>query len=159
MASVKMPGLKKFASRLKSIEKSLSNTRQLHGETVVLYERWVKLNFIAQGKDHDKSSLHWKPLSETTKALRSKGRRTGSNPKILQDTGQLRQRWTRIFNEKEARFKSAQNYSSLHERGGTSKLGGKTFKVPQRKIFPVKKQGIKIIKPAVKRYMKRAFKR
>ena len=159
MATVKMPGLKPFARKLQSTSKSLSNTKRLHGEAVILYEQWVKQNFRAQGKDHDRSSLHWKKLSKTTLSIRRNRRRSPTNSTIiLRDSGQLSLRWSRRFDNRQAEFKSAQNYSSLHERGGTSKLGNKTFDVPQRKIFPENKQGRKIIKPAIDIYLKRAFK-
>lgn len=154
MATVKMPGLKLFARKLKNIEKNVSDTKRLHGEVVVLYEQWVKRNFDVEGSNHDNRSLKWKPLSEVTVALRR-----GQSRRILQDTGQLKQRWSRTFNEKQAVLKSAQNYSKIHEHGGQIKFGNQPVDIPQRKIFPEKKQGIKIIRPAVERYLKRAFKK
>jgi len=161
MASVKMPGLKKFARRLKSIEKSVSNTRRLHGESVVLYEQWVKRNFIKEGKLHDSSAKHWKKLSPITLHKRKTRKRAPkTTDDILRDFGWLYLKWSRTFNDKQARFKSNQGYSSVHEHGGKSYLEDEKIWiiVPQRKIFPEKKQGKKIIRPAIDRYMKRAFK-
>ena len=159
MADIKMPGLKNFAKKLKATEKKIvSGKKVFHAEGVVLYERWVKKNFDAQGKNHKIGSFKWKKLSKMTLEIRRTRKKSPNTSKnILMDNGQLKQRWFRRISDKDGRFTSGQNYSSLHEHGGWSYLNGRKFRVPQRKIFPNKTQGQEIIRPAFKRYVKNSF--
>jgi len=113
------------------------NRRAINLKAAIAYHGWVLKNFASEGKHSGKP---WKPLKQSTIDRRKKGKGKGS-AKILQDTGQLRQRWTIGANKKRGLVRSAAKsdsnifYSSFHEKGKG---------VPKRKIFPTKKVGLEI---------------
>ena len=153
---VKITGLKRFARKLKSIDKKLANRRTVHAKMVVLYEAWVKRNIDANGSLHDDSRLKWESLSFATLMIRRTRKKAPTNStNILRDTGQLRQRWFREITNKQGKLTNAQDYSKYHENGPRKiKVFGKaSATLPRRKIFPDDKQGKKIIAPAVQGFV------
>ena len=157
MPQIKMPGLKPWARKMVRRGENISKTEVLLARAIVVYDQWVQKNFQADGKLHDSGSLHWKPLSQVTIRMRRKGKR-GGGAQILRDTRRLQRDWDRNWNTKQASLKSKVGYSILHERGGETIINKRRVKVPQRKIFPEKKQGQKIIKPVVDDFFKNAIK-
>lgn len=144
-------GISRAVTNFKRRSEALGkNKRQMFKIAAVQTLNWIDKNFKAEGKLHDDNSLHWKPLSKTTVALRRKHTTT-----ILQDTGRLKSGWDIQVLGNNATVRSRVNYSSLHEFGGTAQLGGKTFRVPKRKILPDDKQALKIVVPAVEKYLKK----
>ena len=118
--------------------------RIVHLKAAVALDSWVKRNFNAEGRRHEDSTLHWKPLSPITIARRKHGGST-----ILQDTGNLRRNWEHRATNRAGFLKSRQDYSGAHEEG----IG-----VPQRKIFPTQKQGTALVLPIFKQYVRDAAK-
>jgi hypothetical protein len=147
--NLKVSGQQKFIRNVKGISKRLQNKRGVHLAAVIAYERWIKKNFQADGKNHENSRYKWKPLKESTVQRRRKGRGTGS-PKILRDTGSLMGRWNRIATDKFGKIRSGVTHSMTHENG--------TRHIPQRKIFPADKQGRKIVDPVFRKFVQKAIK-
>jgi len=135
-----LSSIKGLISKYDKRKKNLKNRRGVNLSAVVTIEAWIKRNFTNEGKDHDDPGLRWPPLKASTIKNRRRGRGVGS-PKILQDTGNLRNRWDRKADNRSGLLRSRQNYSSIHEEGRPSR------NIPQRKIFPTKRQGQDIIRP------------
>jgi len=151
MIKIKLFGGRAVAAKFDNLSDKLNNMRPAHLQAAVVLDGWIQRNFKAEGGLHKDASLKWKPLSPITKNLRR-----GEEPfKILQDTGRLKTGWDIFATSKSGFVKSRVTYSSLHEKGGTSVLNGKSFKVPQRKIFPTIKQGGKIVLPVYQRYIRK----
>ena len=151
MASIKggISGIKSVGIAISNNKKRSSNIKNQRGlftASTLAIEAWVKRNFRADGRNHDESRYYWPPLKASTIAARRKGRGVGT-PKILRDTGNLQNRWSRIITNKQGILKSQQNYSGIHE-GGTSRI-------PQRKIFPTEKQGRSIVRPVFETWIRK----
>lgn len=147
--NLKVSGQQKFLRHMGKIPKKLSNKRGMYLAAVITYERWIKKNFQAQGRNHENSKFHWKPLKESTIKRRRKGKGRG-NPKVLRDTGNLMLRWERTATNQYGRLRSGVKYSSVHENGA------KRRGIPQRKIFPSDKQGRDITRPVFEKFLKEA---
>lgn len=137
-----------FLSSNKRRQKGLSNMRAVNLKAVITMEAWVKRNFNAEGRLHKEGRLSWPALSASTIEKRRKGGASG-NPKILQDTGNLKNRWSRSASAKRGVFRSQQNYSGTHENGRGI--------IPQRKIFPTEEQGQEIVRPVYEGWIKKVI--
>lgn len=118
-----------------------------HKKAAVILFRWIQKNFQAEGALHNTNFGPWKQLSPATIARRRKGRGVG-RPKILQDTGNLRQRWDVRGNKLSGSVKSRQDYSGDHERGDPSR------NLPQRKILPREGQAQSLVFPVFKDHVR-----
>lgn len=173
---IKVKGLKPFGKRIAKRYANLQDMQPAYRRAVALYEAWIKRNFKADGGLHDNASLKWEPLADSTKRNRRKG---SSGAQILRDTGSLMRDWERRASSKYGLIRSAHTYSVYHEegahipamvikpkkKGGTlawNGPGGMVFAksvktkghiLPQRKIFPVPKQGNKIVRPAFEQHL------
>lgn len=147
--NLKVSGQQKFLRHVGKVPKRLSNKRGMHLSAVITYERWIKKNFRAEGKNHENGKFKWKPLKESTVERRRKGKGKGQ-PKILRDTGNLMLRWDRVATNTYGWLRSGVSYSSIHENGDRRRG------IPQRKILPSDKQGRKIIKPVFEKFLKEA---
>jgi len=128
------------------IQRRMRNRRPVFMAAVIEYEKWIKKNFEASGRMHDNAKFHWKPLKPKTIAARKKG---GGGAQILRDTNNLMLRWERTATNNKGRIKSGVFYSGVHQDGAGP--------VPQRRIFPTKKQGKKIVRPVFEHFVKKAF--
>lgn len=128
------------------IQRRMKNRRPVFLAAVIEYEKWIKNNFVAAGTLHDNAKFHWEPLKPETIAARRQG---GGGAKILRDTDNLMLRWNRTATNNRGRIQSGVNYSIVHQDGSGP--------VPQRRIFPTKKQGKKIVRPVFEHFVKRAF--
>ncbi len=146
--SLKLKGHTKFIKDVKEITKNIKNKKPAFLAAAIVYQAWILRNFQAEGKLHDKQSLHWKQL----KSQRSRQGKKKRRDKILWDTGQLAQSWEVTANQTRGRVKSKKEYSSAHEHGVRKR------NLSQRKIFPEDAQAWKIVKPAFVAWMKKATK-
>lgn len=135
---LKFNKVEKTIRYLDGVSRKLSVTRATNKKAAIQMLSWVKKNFVAEGALHENKSLKWKPLKPATIKRRIQGKGSGT-PKILRDKGNLMNRWTITADNNKAVLKSQQNYSATHEYG--------RGKIPRRKIFPTKTQGVKIVKP------------
>lgn len=145
LLSMKVFGVAKMTRGIKSTQRGLKNMRAVNMRAAVVYDQWIKKNFRDQGRNHENSSLRWKPLAESTLDGRRKGKKKDPS-KILRDTDNLMMRWQITADNKKAVVQSLVNYSSFHEKGVRGRL-------PRRKIFPTDVQGRKIVNPVYKQYM------
>lgn len=171
VVEMKVTGLREEMKNVGRLNKNLHNMGPAYKKAVALYHGWILRNFQQQDGLHEDAKYKWKPLAESTVANR---RKKSSNP--LQDTGALRRDWELTSTSKYGKVKSAHKYSEVHEKGATIKArtitpkkkdgvlawagkNGKVFAkrvripktvIPQRKIFPTKKQALKIVEPAFK---------
>jgi hypothetical protein len=136
LLDLRLKGMTRFVSGVKKIPKGLKNMRGTNLAAVGVYESWIKRNIDAGGTLH--KSHRWKPLAESTIERRRKGKKKRGH-KILQDTGALKNRWFREATNEYGKIRSAVEYSSVHEYGKKP--------VPQRRIFPERKQGNEIVAP------------
>jgi len=171
---MKARGAKKAAQNLGlDIDIIQRGMQPAHKAAAIQLFGWIQKNFDAEGKLHDKSSLHWPKLKPATVAGRRKGKskakafgsgqdaggRTrnekgqfASRVKILQDTGRLKGGFDVTANPKRGRVENRVRYSVIHEGGWPAK------KIPQRKMYPTIKQGKKIAIPAYQKFFERKMK-
>ena len=131
--------------------------------TMIQLRGWVGKNFQKEGGEHKNSSLKWKGLSPVTIANRRQ-----KSSVILNDTGQLRNKWKVRATSNSGVLQSEQNYSSIHEDGGVSTITHRygvrlknpvTINVPQRKIFPDKSQADQIILSSANAFINHAVRK
>lgn len=149
---------KQFELQLRDAIAEVQGRRKVLLSAATKIDSWIQKNFEQEGKLHDQSQYHWKPLHiATIMARRRRSGVKGGDEKILQDRGALKRDWTIKADDNNAVVKSGVHYSSIHENGGTSRVrtrsGSKTIRVPQRKIFPTEKQADKILKPVFDLYL------
>ena len=121
----KLTNASAFNREMLSRKNKLGNRRKVNAQALTIVDRWVQKNFQSQGKLAT-DGQGWQKLSASTLLQRRKG---GGKVSILQDTGQLRQRWKHIIRgTKIAILRSMVQYSIYHEEG--------TKKMPQRRILP-----------------------
>jgi len=143
-----------YDRKSRELLRSIRDRRKVLLASAVAVDKWIQKNFEAEGRNHKNPKYHWKELSEVTIEMRRArlGGRGSGNEKILKDRGNLKRNWQISANNNHGIVKSKVNYSSLHENGGTVSFRGKRVKVPQRKIFPDKKQLNEIINPVFELY-------
>ena len=146
MFNIHTKGVTALIKKTGVIQQRMKNRRPVFMAAVIEYEKWIKKNFQADGGLHDNAKFRWKPLKPETIAARRKG---GGGAQILRDTGNLMNRWERNATNNQGRIKSGVFYSGSHNEGDGP--------IPQRRIFPTKKQGKKIVRPVFEHFVKRAF--
>lgn len=147
MLTTKTTGIKRVISHCKKTQEGLKNMRPTYMKATVVVEQWIKRNIIAHGKNHDEGRYKWPPLSQNTiDYKRRHGAKTSNADQPLRDTGNLMMRWDLSATNKKGIVKSGVRYSWRHEAGKG---------VPQRKIFPAKKQEGDIVKPVFEKYMEK----
>ena len=118
-------GIKGLQRRMSKMGKGLSDRRKVNARAVVLVDAWIQKNFKQEGG----LVGGWQKLSPVTIAQRRKG---GGGAKILQDTGQLKSRWKKLWTAKFAKIQSGVPYSEIHHEGKGH--------IPKRQILPTEKQ-------------------
>jgi len=141
-------GLKQVLKGLDKRVNILNNKmKPAHKAAAVVLDAWIVKNMNAEGKHHDKTSLHWPPLSERSI---KEHKRVGAVPiQMLKLSGQLRQRVDFDATNEHGFVVYKTSYAADHEFGVPSR------NVPQRKIFPTIKQGVTIVKPAYEHFINR----
>ncbi len=119
--------------RIKKFNDKFDKTETLLRSVATIMYQSVMQNFREEGTD----VVKWKPLAPLTIALRRKGRKKAS-PKILQDTGYLKNSIYPIFTKDMASVGTNVEYAKLHQFGGTSK-------VPAMFIEPVRKKALRFV--------------
>lgn len=133
ITSFRVKGIDKVIRKTSNRISKLKNKRPVFLAAATKYRAWIGKNFDAEGGDHDRKSLKWKPLKESTIKRRRKGGKSKSD-KILQDTGRLKGNWQVSATNNRGKVKSGVDYSVYHEEGA------KKRNLPRRKIFPTEKQ-------------------
>ncbi len=123
-------GIKALQRRMSKMGRGLKDRRKVNARAVVVTDRWIQKNFQQEGA-LAYPGTGWKPLSPVTIAARRKGKGKGS-VKILQDTGQLRSRWKKLWTSKFAKIQSGVPYSDKHHKG--------VGHIPERRILPTEAQ-------------------
>jgi len=136
---------KEWEKWIRDKHQRLKKRKDTHAKCTLFIENWIHKNFRSEGEEATGSK--WVPLSDLTIALRrNKGRDT---TRILQDTGDLRNKWKKFYTDEDAYVESGVNYGWKHELGDPNNTWiGHPAPIPQRKILPVKDQvwpGIKKI--------------
>lgn len=124
----------------------LKKRKDTNAKATAYVGTWIQGNFQSQGEKA--VSGGWKPLSPLTISLRIKGKKNAS-PRILEDRGNLKNRWKRFYTDVDAYIESGVDYAAKHDKGDPhNKWNGRPAPIPARKILPVKDQvwpGIKKI--------------
>jgi phage gpG-like protein len=114
-------------------------------QAVIVVDRWVIKNFESEGQ-LAYPGQGWKPLAASTiagrlgqkrvkQAAEAKGKPAkNATLKILQQSGWLRSRWKRYWNNEFAIVQSGVDYGIYHDSDAPRKH------LPQRKILPTDKQ-------------------
>lgn len=142
---------------IKETYEKVKRQKDTNAKCTAYVAKWIQENFKSQGaKALD--GKKWAPLSELTIALRRKGPGVGS-PKILEDTGNLKNRWKRFYTDQDAYVESGVNYAWKHEHGDpNNRWMGRPAPIPRRKILPEKKHVWPDIKKIYKLFLKKVLK-
>jgi phage gpG-like protein len=140
--------VKGFDAAMRNINRKVGNldTKVLNAQLTLGAENWIQKNFQEQGR-LAQPDTGWKELSPATLMRR---RKHGAGAKILMDTGQLRSRWKRMWDDKQGVIQSGVPYAAKHHHG----LEG----LPVRRILPSKEQLSPIIKEISEVWLKEALK-
>jgi len=130
LASFRIKGMNKLENKLQKVVKSLDDRKKVHGQAVVIGDKWIQDNFTKQGA-LAYPGTGWKQLSPTTIMMRRKGPKSTLFPKILIDTGTMRSRWKHLWSARQAAIQSGVDYSVKHHTGKD---------VPERRILPSAEQ-------------------
>jgi phage gpG-like protein len=134
----RLAGLGALKNATINMRRALKDTTLVNKKQATAAFGWVQRNFRSGGQ---LSGGKWEPLARDDKGrtYRQKTHRAGegqrthkpeSGAKILQDTGDLRQRWKLDWNRTFAKIQSGVPYGLFHDN---PKKGSK---LPQRKITP-----------------------
>ena len=134
--------------RMAAREKQMQDLRPAHLAAAIGLRRWVDKNFKADGRLHENGRYHWKPLKASTIKQRRKGKGKGK-PQILRDTGRLSADFIPTASKEKGKVVNKTPYAVYHE-GGAPKAG-----LPQRKMFPTRAQGVKIVIPYYEGFLNR----
>jgi phage virion morphogenesis protein len=110
--NINFEGFKNLFSKINTIQERLNVPSPLLKKISILLHKSVMQNFREQGTDKGK----WEKLSETTIILRRKGKGKGT-PKILQNTGFLRNSIFPGYIGNEAFVATNVPYASIHQFG------------------------------------------
>lgn len=104
---------------------------------------WINKNFRDEGTEKK-----WKPLAESTKRARRRGKRSGGRIRILRDTGRLSQSFvvSRGLSRKSVTVGTQDKKARSHEEG----IGN-----PKRKILPTKRTAEKLAKKVAEAMIKK----
>ena len=131
--NVELKNSAKFQAEMSKKKNFLGKRRKVNAAALTVVDRWVQDNFKTEGGKIG----GWQPLKPATLRQRRGG---GGKVMILQDTGQLRQRWKHILQGfKTAILQSGVSYGIYHDQG--------TKRLPKRQILPEQKE----INPALKK--------
>ena len=128
MLSLKIIGLNKLMRSMAAKHAKLKNKKPAIAKCVVQTEKFVQLNFRSQGGEVG----GWKPLAESTIYARRHGKKTNNSTKILQDVGDLRDKWKHYWDNDKGYIQSQVDYGIYHDKGGK---GGRP---PKRRILPTR---------------------
>jgi phage gpG-like protein len=128
----------KWDAWITETHKKLKRRKATNAKCTAHIGKWIQENFKSEGQKAVGGG--WKPLSPVTVAMRRTGKGEGS-PKILQDTGQLKNRWKRFYTDQDAYIESGVEYGWKHEEGDPhNRFMGRSAPIPKRKILPTRKQ-------------------
>jgi phage gpG-like protein len=125
--SAKVKNLVEFQRNLKNLNKRLGDFKTLNKMRIAGMDSFIEENFQKQGQ----LVGGWKKLSRKTVEARRKGKRKAS-PKILQDTGLLKNTRKNIVGDKVSKIVFEQKYAN-RQHFGWPKEGKKI--TPARPLF------------------------
>jgi phage virion morphogenesis protein len=138
--NINIDGFKELFSKINTVQERLKVPSPMLKKISILLQKSVMQNFQEQGTDKGK----WKELRPITLALRRKGKGKGS-PRILQDTGLLRQSIFPGYMGDEAFVATNTPYATIHQFGASKGSIAKDIKVRIREhIRRVKGKRIKV---------------
>lgn len=145
---------KQWENWLNETHQKLKKRKDTNAKCTAFIGTWIQKNFKSEGAESIGGS--WAPLSDLTIALRrNKGRET---TKILQDVGNLKNKWKRFYTDEDAYIESGVNYGWKHDQGDPHNTwNGYPAPIPQRKILPVSKQIWPGIKTIYKMFLSKAL--
>jgi len=139
---------------MRKVKLKLKDRTKVNQRAALFIFRWIVKNFDAQGEYT--TSGGWAPLAASTLLARKKGWGNyikSSKPKILMNTGDLRNNWTLSWNSRKALVKSKMKYAIIHEKGNSSN------RPPKRKILPTHKMIIKDLRKIYGHYIEESIKK
>lgn len=142
--AIKMVGLNLLQRNMLRRQNTLKNRRKANAQAVAILDRWVQKNFEGEGK-LAMGGKGWRPLSPSTLLAREKGYgiykgHASSNPRILQNVGNLKTQWKHFFTHKIGKLQSQMDYGMSHHKG--------VGRLPVRRILPLDRQ----IKPKLRKH-------
>lgn len=144
---IKVVGLKRLQRKMLRRKNRLTGgnargvSKKANMQALAVVDRWIQKNFDGQGK-LSMGGGGWQPLSARTLLARQKGWGDyvkSNNPKILQNKGNLKNRWKHYASERTSYIRSTTDYGIYHHKGEG---------VPKRRITPTQKQ----IRPQLKKH-------
>ena len=112
----------------------IADMRAANKKAAIVIYGWVMRNMEAEGRLQD---VGWPPLKAATIAARA---RKGYWPgKMLQVTGQMKQRFIPSSTNRQARVENSTPYATYHEHG--------TAKLPMRKMLPTVDSALRMVRP------------
>jgi phage gpG-like protein len=144
MFMIKVVGVNYAMRKNEARKKKLANNQKMLMQQLALVDRWVQKNFQSEGKKAV-GGTGWKALSPATILAREKGWGQyvkSMNPRILQNKGDLRNRWEHRITNRMGVLRSKVDYGVPHDQG----LGN----LPKRPILPTTEQ----IRPELKKHAK-----
>lgn len=142
-------GVKKTIAAFTRRSKKIDNTRGANLAAATTIKGWTIRNINQEGRLHDEGKFRWPPLKPSTIEARRRGGGLGE-PKPLQDTGRLKGGFEASATKGFGIVRNNVNYAPVHEFG--------TNKVPQRKMFPSKKQATDLVLPVYEKFVNKAIK-
>jgi phage gpG-like protein len=124
---IRVSGLAGLQRNLKKLSKGLGDTKTLNKMRVAGMDGFIEKNFQTEGQLVAPGGS-WKPLDRKTIAARRKGKRKAS-PKILQDTGLMKNTRKFVIGDKEAKIVFDALYANTHH------FGSKQKNIPARPLF------------------------
>ena len=136
---------KAWRKHIEDTHKKLKKRKDTNAKCTAFIGKWIQDNFRSEGVKAIGGS-GWVPLSDLTIALR---RNKGSeSTRILQDIGDLRNKWKRFYTDQDAYIESGVDYGWKHQLGDPKNTwNGKKAPIPARPILPKKGQ----IRPGIKK--------
>lgn len=124
------------AARAKAGERAvrIADMRAANKKAAIVIYGWVMRNMEAEGRLQD---VHWPPLKAATIAARA---RKGYWPgKMLQVTGQMKQRFIPSSTNRQARVGNSAPYAKYHDEG--------TSRIPARRMLPRPQIALEMVRP------------
>jgi len=128
---------KPFHDDMKRKKEALQKRKATNAKAVAYIDKWIQDNFKSQGVKA--TGGKWHELSDVTLSMR---RKKGGGAKILEDNGNLKERWKHLYTHDAAKIQSGVEYGLVHDQGNSNNrmFGKAKAPIPQRKITPTKEQ-------------------
>lgn len=145
---------REFQRDIKKILKTLDDRRSFFAQAVALTDKMIQDNFQQEGAVLQSGG--WAPLAPSTMRAREMGWGeyvASGNPRILQNTGQLKSQWKHLWTARFGKIQSGKIYGTTHH------YGDKSRNIPARPILPDEKHLMPKLTKLLSLWIKKAFRK